>query len=300
MRELATLHAIALDRRGLVTTAEAVAGGIRRQRLTDLVRRGAIARVARGVYAVREVATELPDPAVVTTSWRVVLSHWSAAAWWGVDLPEPLDRLHVAAPRTRGRWSDAAPGIRLHRMTIRRGDVVRARDVPVTSPLRTAIDLARGSSLEQSVAIVDAFMRARLLSASDFRTAAAAAQGPGRVRIQIVASLVDPEAGSLLESFTRVLLWRNSLLPERTQFPFRCAATGWTGMLDFAWPSVRAALEADGYVWHAERGPFQGDRRRWSALNRADWRSGVVTWFDVMHDPDYVVGLVRDLLIRAS
>ncbi|HET7530705.1 MAG TPA: hypothetical protein VFJ98_07070 [Mycobacteriales bacterium] len=104
----------------------------------------------------------------------------------------------------------------------------------------------------------------------------------------------------MLESFTRVLLWRNGLLPERTQFPFRCAATGWTGQLDFAWPSLRAALECDGYVWHADRGPFQGDRRRWSALNRAGWHSGVVTWFDVMHDPDYVVDLVRDLLLRAS
>jgi hypothetical protein len=146
------------------------------------------------------------------------------------------------------------------------------------------------------VAIADAFMRARLMSHHDFVGAARAAKGPGRLRIQLVATLVDPQSGSVLESHTRVLLWRHGLLPENSQYKFTCLATGWTGLLDFAWPSVRAALECDGYEWHADRGPFQGDRRRWSALNRAGWRSGVVTWFDVMHDPDYVVALVRDLL----
>jgi hypothetical protein len=295
MSSIAKLHDIAAHAGGLVTTAQAVASGVRRQRLTDLVRRGAVARVARGVYSVRS-SLELPDPAALTRSWRVVLSHWSAAAWWGVDLPGAPDRVHVAAPRSRGRWRDDVAGVCLHRMTLRRGDVARLRGVPVTSPVRTAIDLARRCSLEEGVAIVDAFMRAGLMSHMDFEAAALAAQGPGRRRIQQVAVLVDPKAGSILESYTRILLWRHGLAPEASQVPFTCGATGWHGLLDFAWPTLRVALECDGYGWHADRAPFQGDRRRWSALNRAGWRSGVVTWFDVTHDPAYVVALVRDLL----
>ena len=72
------------------------------------------------------------------------------------------------------------------------------------------------------------------------------------------------------------------------------------GYLDFAWPTVRVALEADGYEFHSDRGVFQSDRRRWSAINRAGWRGGVVTWFDVTRDPSYVVELVRDLLAGAE
>ena len=236
------------------------------------------------------------DPRTITASWLVVLSYESAAAWWGIDLPSPVGRLHVTAPRTRSRRRDGTPGVVLHRGTLRPGDVVTLRGLRVTSPLRTAIDIARRSSVEHGTTIVDSFYRARLFTPAEFWAAADQAKGPGRVRLQLVARLADAGSGSVLESKTRVLLWRHQLVPECTQYSLDHPRTGWIGYLDFAWPSRRVALECDGYEWHAEREPFQKDRRRWSALNRAGWKSGVVTWFDVIDDPAYVVALVRDLL----
>jgi hypothetical protein len=141
-------------------------------------------------------------------------------------------------------------------------------------------------------------MRRRLLSHRQFVAAARAAKGPGRLRIQTVATLVDPKSGSVLESLARVLLWRNDMLPPASQHLLVHPATGWRGYLDFAWPELKVALECDGYEWHAAREPFEKDRRRWSTLNRMRWRSGVVTWFEVTQDPDYVVALVADLLDR--
>lgn len=284
---------------GLVTRAMARAAGIAGQRLTDLVHRGLIARVARGVYAVGEAAA-LPDPRHLTIAWRVVLSGPSAVAWWGVDLPQPPGRLHVTAPRSRGRWRDGVPGVRLARANLLPHDIVMVRGVRVTSPLRTALDYARRYPLSESVAVVDAFMRAGLITLDEFANAAAAAHGPGARQLRQVAALADPKSGSVLESLCRVLLWENGLAPEETQYSLKHERTGWIGYLDFAWPSVRAALECDGYEWHAEREPFQKDRRRWSAVNRARWWCGVVTWFDVTRDPAYVVALVRDLLGAAD
>jgi len=282
---------------GLITRKLLRGVGIHVGQLERLARLGAVARVARGVYAVAAV-TASATPWIVTRAHDVVLSRLSAAAWWGVDLPKAPVLMHVTASRNRGRRKDAIDGVRLHRADLRPHHVLWHRGVRVTSPLRTALDIARHESLEEAVAIVDAFFRARLLRYDDFQQAAALSAGPGRLRIQTVASLVDPDSGSILESLARVLLWRNGMLPPESQYPLVHPATGWRGRLDFAWPELCVALECDGYEWHAGRDAFQGDRRRWSTLNRMDWKSGVVTWFDVTADPFYVVGLVADLLGR--
>jgi very-short-patch-repair endonuclease len=119
------------------------------------------------------------------------------------------------------------------------------------------------------------------------------------LRIQVAASLIDPESGSILESLTRLLLWRHGLPNPRTQVSVR-GAEGWIGRVDFAWPDHKVILECDGYEFHAARSLFQRDRRRWSALVAAGWRVAVVTWLDVVGDPTYVVKLVRDLLPTAA
>ena len=290
---LTTLRDIAARHGGLVTRKQALASGLGSRSLTDLVRRGALARVARGVYA---VGTRDTDPRSIALGMVAVLSFMSAAAWFGIDLPLPPTAVHVTAPRNRGRRIDAVKGVRIHRATLGFDDVWVFRGCPVTSPLRTALDLARHLPLEQGVAVVDAFLRKGLLTADEFAAGAHRARGPGRRRIQMVAILVDPKSESILESLTRVLLWRHGLCPTHSQYPFRDRSSGLTGRLDFAWPHLRVALECDGYEFHAAREPFQRDRRRWSALSRRGWHAGVVTWFDVTRDPGYVVHLVRDLL----
>jgi predicted transcriptional regulator of viral defense system len=286
LRDFAALHG------GVITRNQAVAVGVPGRTLTDMVRKGVIARIARGVYAIGSRPDA--DPRGTAMAMHAVLSWQSAAAWFGVDLPAPVTQIHVTASRNRGRRSDAVRGVRLHRADLAAGEVWLVRGCRVTSPLRTALDLARHLSLEHSVAIVDAFLRAGLLTAADFSDAARLAAGPGRRRIQLVALLVDAKSESVLESLTRVLLWRHGLCPTHTQHPFRDGT--WNGRLDFAWPHLRVALECDGYEFHAAREPFQRDRRRWSVLSRRGWHLGVVTWFDVTGDPDYVIGLVRDLL----
>lgn len=283
---------------GVVTRKQAAAAGVGAG-LERLARRGLIARIARGVYAVSAMAV-IVEPWVVTCASNVVLSHLSAAAWWGVDLPVAPKRMHVTAPRNRGRRRDAVAGVRLHRADLRPRDRCRLRGVPVTTPLRTALDVARHESLECAVSVVDAFFRRGLLDHSEFVGAVRRAAGPGRRRMQLVAQLVDPAAGSVLESLVRVLLWRNRLLPPVSQHLLEHRPSGWRGHLDFAWPALRVALECDGYEWHAAREPFQKDRRRWSTLSRMHWHCGVVTWFDVTADPAYVVRLVADLLGRPA
>src|SRR4029077_19635314 len=61
-RMLSRLQAAAAANGGLFTRKQALAAGVSSQRLTELVRRGVLARVARGVYAAALVVVEAHDP----------------------------------------------------------------------------------------------------------------------------------------------------------------------------------------------------------------------------------------------
>jgi very-short-patch-repair endonuclease len=291
------LDDIARANGGIVTRRAATEAGISDVVLRNCMRRGLVARVARGTYVAVSEPVCHADPAVITSLWRVVLSHESAAAWWGVDLHAPSPVMHVLAPRNRGRrTATVIDGVRLHRATIG-NDACRLRGVAVTSPLRTVFDIARTASLEHAVATADSFLRAGLLSIEELLGAAhVLPAAPGRCRIQLAMSLVDPTSGSILESLARVLLWRNGLRPPTSQLKVLSRRGSLIGRFDFAWPEIRLILECDGLMFHSGREVFARDRRRWAALTRAGWRVVVVTWQDVVGDPAYVVGLVRELV----
>ncbi|HWA65315.1 MAG TPA: type IV toxin-antitoxin system AbiEi family antitoxin domain-containing protein [Mycobacteriales bacterium] len=293
MDALTLIAPIARDNGGVLTRSQVLATGVSARVLSELVSTGSVARIARGVYAVGD---PLPEPRRIANGWYAVISYQSAVAWHGVDLPTPLTQIHVTVPRHRGRYAEAVAGVRLHRADLARTDVEFRNGALVTTPLRTCLDIARHAPIDQAVAIIDAFIRQRHFTDAEFAAVARGAKGPGRLRIQTVAGLVDPLSGSVLESLTRVLLWREGLPIPVTQLSLKSSATGWVGFVDFAWPQLRAVLECDGYAYHSSREYFRRDRRRWTAITAAGWRLAVVTWFDVTQDPAYVVTAVRRLL----
>jgi hypothetical protein len=275
-----------------------LASGLDSRDITELVRSGAIVRLWRGWYTTGPVIG-LPDPRGVTRSMRVVLSHQSAVAWWGADLPEPPDRLHVTAPRNRGRLADPAPGIRLHRAVLADDEVTRHRGVRVTTPLRTALDIARCLPLDDATIVADALARRKLITKADLiRAADALAVGRGRPAARTVASQVDEGSGSVFESKTRLLMRRAGIPIPVTQYVVRHRGR-WIGRVDFAWPELRVVVECDGYEFHSERDAFERDRQRWNALTTAGWRVVLVTWRQVAEQPEEVVDLVASALATA-
>src|SRR5207248_5318490 len=118
--------------------------------------------------------------------------------------------------------------VRLRRASLGRGDVVTVRGVRVTTPLRTALDIARHAALEEAVSIIDAFLRAGLFRLTELECALAQAAGPGRVRIMRVGMLADPASGSVLESRVRILLWRHHMRPPAAQWCVAHSASRWS------------------------------------------------------------------------
>jgi hypothetical protein len=287
-----------LDRE-IFTRRQALASGVTSNGLTDLVRAGAISRIGHGVYRMGS-GGPCPDPCGLSRSMRAAISHDSAAAWLGADLVSAPSRLHLTAPRDRGRRADCVAGVRLHRAAVPDRDVIMVNDAFVTSPVRTLLDVARALPLHEAVAIGDSLCRKGLVTRAACEQATQGLAGPGRRGAVAVARLIDGRAESVFESISRVTIVTAGLPEPLSQFNILRPDGRWVARVDFAWLAARVALECDGFEFHASREAFERDRRRWNALTGLGWRVIVVTWRDVIDDPAYLVDVLGDIIGRAA
>lgn len=116
----------------------------------------------------------------------------------------------------------------------------------LTSPLRTAFDLARRGPLVEAVAAVDSLAHVTKFSAEHLRSLADThPRARGIVAARRVIELSDGRAESLPETRLRVGLLERGVPPGVPQFRVTLL-TGKRVRLDLAWPSRRLALEFNG------------------------------------------------------
>jgi Transcriptional regulator, AbiEi antitoxin len=135
------IASLAAKNSGHVTRKQLLGLGLTRNEITKRVRKGILIPVFQGVYA---VGHPRPEPiaraaaAVLAGGDHAVLSYFSAAALWGMTTNWPrIPELTVPARRRPS-------GIRVHvHPALERQDIRRHRGLRVTSPARTALDIAR-------------------------------------------------------------------------------------------------------------------------------------------------------------
>jgi very-short-patch-repair endonuclease len=94
-------------------------------------------------------------------------------------------------------------------------------------------------------------------------------------------------------------LLRNAGLRPVRQYEVRCG--GRTYRLDFAWPKLKVAVEAEGFSAHGgTRIRFVADRRRTADLAAEEWAVIPVTWDECTGNPEGVVRRVRASLVHAA
>ncbi len=138
----ARLAALAVAQHGAFTRAQATESGLSADQVDRRARAGDWVRVLPRVY--RHAATPasvllLHSAAVLWAGAGAALSHASAAALWR------LDGVRVAAPElvVPMQRGPSAPGVVVHRARCVAADEVAAiAGMPVTSPVRTLVDLA--------------------------------------------------------------------------------------------------------------------------------------------------------------
>jgi hypothetical protein len=220
-----------------------------------------------------------------------VLTGRSAAVVWGVDLAAPEDPVECTlAPDRR---AGAVRGVHVTRRHLPENDVVRRNGVLVTSPLRTALDLARIQPPDEAVVAIDQFLRARLVTLDAVRAAAAAITGPGCRWIRRAVERADGLAGSPQETRLRLLLLRSSLPRPIAQYEVRDGGR-FLAAVDFGWPEQKVAVEYDG-VWHGAPQQVGKDRRRLNGLTAAGWTVIFVTAAD-LRDPVTLIARIAAAL----
>lgn len=224
------------------------------------------------VYVPRQTPPSLSQRTVAAWLWsrrRGTVAGGAAAAWHGarwVDDHLPVELVH-ANPR-------APRGIITRRDGLLDGEVQRfptvAGAIAVTTPERTAFDIARRGSVRLAVARLDALLRAAGLGAAD--VARLARRHPGKrglIQLAAVLDLVDTGAQSPRESYLRLSLIAAGLPRPQTQI--RVVADGHTYYLDLGWDEYLVAVEYDGDQHRTDRWQYVRDIRRLERLERLGW-----------------------------
>lgn len=239
----------------LVLRRRAIAEGWSDDELARHTRGGALTRLRRGAYTtgtepmtdearhrllVRATMASLRRPAVV--------SHQSAAVLHGLPLwGVRLDRVHVT--RRPPASSEVGRVLRSHVARLADHEVTTVDGLPVTDPVRTALDLARSLPLEPAVVVLDAVLHLELVRQPHLedRVQELAGTRGSRSAARAVA-LADARNESVGESRSRVLLHRLGLAPSALQHPIHSRTGPFLGRADFAWEEEHVVGEFDGRV----------------------------------------------------
>ena len=231
--------------------------------------RSSLVRVHRGVYVdagswrgfdarerhvvtVRAVMTGLADTCVV--------SHGSAAAMLGLpSVDRGVDLVNVIDPRRT--TVKTTPYVRHRPGSLPTSDLTTLNGLPLTSPWRTALDIARTAPFADAVLCLDAVLRRVVLGDRhrsgpdvDVRLAAAkqdlvSAVGPPRSKGSRAAlravDFASPWAENGGESLARVVMHELGAPAPRLQVEFT-DARGLAGRCDFWFEEIGGAFELDG------------------------------------------------------
>ena len=195
-----------------------------------------------------------------------------------------------------GSVTKEPPGVRVHR-TSKPAAPGKLRGVPVTSPSTTIFDLAGllpeaelDTVLQQ--AVVGGSVRLETLLAR--LPEARGCRGTAGLRNLLESSGRRPHVVTHLEQAVADALSGAGLPATVREHPVY--AGGRVYYLDFAWPSHRVAIEADGRRWHSDSRSFEQDRVRQNALAAAGWRVLRVTDRQIRSHPGRVCEEVAELV----
>lgn len=265
------------------TTAEALALGFTRNELSSLVTTQVLRRPFSGVY----LRADLPDTVETRAqaAGRVMSPHSvlcdRTAAWFhGVDVFRYAELETVPALESFV--------LRGHDPTYRRECHGGTRDlvpedwewvagVRVTTPLRTAVDLACSLRRREALAALDALARERGVTIAAMNWLLRRyRRRRGVIQARELVQLTDPRSESSGESWTRLEIHDHGLPAPRSQFWVVVDGVP-TYRLDLAYPHARIAVEYDGEEFHTDAADRAADAARRAWLEAHGWHVIVLT-----------------------
>lgn len=241
--------------RGNITRAQLLSVGLDDDGIRYRVKIGRLYRVFRGVYAVgRPPGTpeDWASASVLACGRGAALSHASAMALWGYwrEWDRPYEVTVVGDRRTRG--------VRVHRSTtLRRGDVTTHLGIRVTTPARTALDMAPRLNDKSLKRAVNNMLNSLWATEGQFEETVARHPGvPGAGRIARLLGLPGTPTRSGWEDEFPVFCKRYGLPAPIMGAPL------FGYIVDALFAAERVIVELDSWPFHQGKPAFETDRER--------------------------------------
>jgi very-short-patch-repair endonuclease len=285
--------ALAARQHGVVTRVQLRELGMSDDAIEYRLSRGRLHRVHRGVYAVgRPQLTRngVLIAAVLGCGRGAALSHDAAGEVLGIRKRRagPID---VTVPGARR----ASRGIRLHRRLLADGDVVRRHGIPVTTVVRTLLDLAQRLTAKELEAAVNEADKLDLIDPDRLRAGLEGREGQRGVAA--LRGLLDRHTLTLTDSELErrflPIARRAGLPPPLTQH----RVNGFR--VDFYWPELGLVVETDGLRYHRTPAQQSKDRRRDQAHAAAGLMALRFTHEQIVGEPEGVEAVLVAVVTRA-
>lgn len=307
-RDLAPVEA-GLDRRigliaatqyGVVARAQLLGLGASAKQIDHRVALRRLHPLHPGVYAVgHTVLTQHGRwmAAVLFCGPGAALSHWSAAALWGmrsvrgstIDLTVPTKSKSLA-------------GVRRHFSLLPPDEMTEYEGIPVTTVPRTIFDMAAASRPEAVESMLREAEYRRLydrLSLWDLLERYPRRRGSRAVRAALARTRESPgRIRSPLEERFLPFLDRHRL--PRPRFNAWLEVAGESYQVDCLWPEVGQIVELDGWEAHGTRSAFLDDKARERRLQVAGYGVTRIAWAQLDDEPEAIAADLRALIYKRS
>ena len=242
-------------------------------------------QVHAGVYAVGHqqhtpIATAMA--ALLACGDEAVLSHDSAAALWGVRAWP--SRPEVTAPRDRRR-----PGIHTHRTeTLTRRDIRRHRNIRVTSPSRTILDIHTRLADPQLVRAINELRVEQHLRATELQRLLTHST---RIR-NLVDPTQNPTRSEAEDRFVTFCKTHGLPIPRTNVMLFGHER-------DAVFEAEKVIVEVDSWQHHKDHESFESDRKRDAVAAEHGYLTIRLTWDRLTTDAANEAESLRRTLIQA-
>lgn len=273
-----------------IVGAEAIADGT----LTRGQLRWNYSAVLPGVYLPKDTERTMFTNTMAAWLWTgrtAIIAGRAAAALHGakwIDASTPID---VIAEHTRRR-----AGVIVHEERIADDEITFVGELSVTTPVRTALDIARHLPRNLAVAHLDALAAATGVTSADALALLDRYRGARNIRAAHTAlALMDAGAESPRETWLRLLLIDDGLPPPRTQI--RVSDGVRQAYIDMGYDEPMVGLDYEGRHHSDDRDQYVYDIGRAELIERENWIDIRVV---AEHSRRFILHRVRSALSRRN
>lgn len=267
------LAAVATVQTGVVTCAQALQAGYSHDQIRTLVRRGRWVRVRHGAYVEGSRWRSADDrqrhllavrAGLLAVADDSMASHDSGAVVH--ELPSyGLDLSHVMLTRPPWRTSRREAKVGHQVAHVPPVQVVTVQGIRVTSPVRTALDVARLRGFDVGLVCADAALHAGASGTDLAEAAALMAEWPGGSTSTAVAAAADGRRESPGETLTSIVLASMGLDVEP-----QYVDAGLAYRVDFLLKGLGVVVEFDGRAKYVTADGRPDPRALWEEKKRED------------------------------